>query len=99
MPNFTLSFGECCNSFDPLQRQDSFGSGPGAETCIRCATLGKLQLLINILMIIIGCHTDMNCASETGDQVATVEECCAIRNRRSFRDPNTGTCHLCSSKI
>ncbi|XP_065894617.1 inter-alpha-trypsin inhibitor heavy chain H3-like isoform X1 [Dysidea avara] len=82
-PDFNATFGECCNSFDPLQRQDSFGSGPGMQTCIRCATLG--------------CHVDKNCASETGDEVATIEECCAIRNRRSFRNPDTGTCHLCAN--
>ena len=40
-PDFNATFGECCNSFDPLQRQDSFGSGPGMQTCIRCATLGE----------------------------------------------------------
>ena len=41
-PDFNKTFGECCSNYDPLQRQDSFGSGSGAETCIHCATLGKL---------------------------------------------------------
>ena len=43
-PDFNKTFGECCNNYDPLQRQDSFGSGPGVETCIRCATLGKSKI-------------------------------------------------------
>ncbi|XP_065891519.1 uncharacterized protein [Dysidea avara] len=53
------------------------------DACIRCATLG--------------CHVDKNCASETGDEVASYEDCCAMRNRRSFRNPNDGTCQLCNN--
>ena len=44
-----------------------------------------------------GCHVDPNCASQTGIEVDDAEACCAMRNRRSFRDPNDpdGRCTLC----
>ena len=42
-----------------------------------------------------GCHVDPNCASETGINTTSAIECCSQPNRRSFRDPITGTCKLC----
>ena len=42
-----------------------------------------------------GCHVDPNCASETGTNATTLKECCSQPNRRSFRNPITGTCQLC----
>ena len=52
-------------------------------------------LSINISLI--GCHVDPNCASQTGIEVDNAAECCAMRNRRSFRDPNDpdGRCTIC----
>ena len=46
----------------------------------------------------IGCHVDPNCASQTGMEADDAAACCAMRNRRSFRDPNDpdGTCTRCS---
>ena len=40
---------------------------------------------------------DPNCASQRGIDVDNAEACCAMRNRRSFRDPNDpdGRCILC----
>ena len=46
-----------------------------------------------------GCHEDMNCASETGSEASDVTECCAQRGKRSFRNPNDGTCQLCPGNV
>ena len=50
-----------------------------------------------MLNITIGCHVDPNCASQTGIEVEDCDACCALENRRSFRDPNDpdGVCKLC----
>lgn len=42
-PNSTLSFFDCCVSEEGLLRQSSYGGGPG-RSCIRCATLGTVEL-------------------------------------------------------
>ena len=33
-----------------------------------------------------GCHSDPNCASQTGVSAYNAAECCALKNRRSYRD-------------
>ena len=41
----------------------------------------------------------MNCASETGSPAVDANDCCAQRGKRSFRNPNDGTCELCPGTV
>ena len=50
-------------------------------------------------MYFIGCHEDMNCASETGSPATDATDCCKQRNKRSYRNPVDGTCQDCEGNI
>ena len=49
-PNSTIPFHECCHTRDGLLRQSSFVMGSGPGSCIRCATLGTVELLLHMSM-------------------------------------------------
>ena len=50
-------------------------------------------------MYFIGCHEDMNCASETGSPATDATDCCKQRNKRSYRNPVDGTCQDCEGNV
>ena len=47
-PDSTVSFQDCCVSDDGLLRQSSYMMGTGPGSCIRCATLGTVELFYGI---------------------------------------------------